>query len=208
MEGDVTNVNRKCSAVTGSGRKLKDNAADWHNLMLRWEKLNDEGFTIASNIVNARRSSASVSPLCSGEAEGSSGDLVLGNSALREECEKLEDVVNKMAAIVAKMERLMASQRGLVDLEEFQFGPQGRKVPLFHGWNAKDFVSSCGLLLRSFTSELRLKRVLLREVAHCADRDLSLVYLSCWLHQPLVPARARLALEAVLLETGQRHLPG
>ncbi|XP_051942123.1 cyclin-dependent kinase 2-interacting protein isoform X1 [Hippocampus zosterae] len=199
MEGDVTNVNRKCSAVTGSGRKLKDNAADWHNLMLRWEKLNDEGFTIASNIANARRSS--------GETEGSSGDLVLGNLALRDECEKLEDVVNKMAAIVAKMERLMASQRGLVDLEEFQFGPQGRKVPLFHGWNAKDFVSSCGLLLRSFTSELRLKRVLLREVAHCVERDLSLVYLSCWLHQPLVPARARLALEALLLETGQRHLP-
>lgn len=40
---------------------------------------------------------------------------------------------------MAKMERLMASQRGLVDLEEFQFGPQGRKVPLFHSWNAKDF---------------------------------------------------------------------
>ncbi|XP_061651424.1 cyclin-dependent kinase 2-interacting protein [Phyllopteryx taeniolatus] len=199
MEGDVTNVNRKCSAVTGSARKLKDNAADWHNLMLRWEKLNDEGFVVAGNIVNARRSS--------GEAEGSSRDLVVGNSGLQEECEKLEDVVDKMAAIVAKMERLMASQRGLVDLEEFQFGPQGRKVPLFHSWNAKDFASSCAILLQSFTSELRLKRVLLREVAHSVNSDLSLVYLSCWLHQPLVPARARLALEAVLLETGQRHLP-
>ncbi|XP_037098324.1 cyclin-dependent kinase 2-interacting protein isoform X1 [Syngnathus acus] len=196
---DVTNVKRKCSAVTGSGRKLKDNAADWHNLMLRWEKLNDEGFTIATNIVNARSSS---------EAAGTSGNLVVGNLALRKECDKLEDVVNKMAAIVTKMERLMTSQRGLVDLEKFQFGAQGRKVPLFHSWNAKEFVSSCGILLQSFTSELRLKRVLLQEVAHNMNSDLSLVYISCWLHQPLVPAHARLALEAVLLETGQRHLPG
>ncbi|XP_077394631.1 cyclin-dependent kinase 2-interacting protein [Festucalex cinctus] len=200
MEGDVTNVNRKCSAVTGSGRKLKDNAADWHNLMLRWEKLNDEGFTIGRNIINARRSS--------GETEGWSRDLVLANLPLREECEKLEGVVDKMAAIVAKMERLMATQRGLVDLDEFRFGPQGRKVPLFHSWSAKDFVSTCAILLQSLTSELRLKRVLLHEVAHSANSDLGLVYLSCWLHQPLVPERARLALEAVLLETGQRHLPG
>ncbi|XP_061698965.1 cyclin-dependent kinase 2-interacting protein isoform X2 [Syngnathoides biaculeatus] len=200
MEGDVAKANRKCSAVTGSARKLKDNAADWHNLMLRWEKLNDEGVVVAGNIVSAgggRRE----------EAEGSSRDLVVRNSGLQEECEKLKDIVDKMAAIVAKMERLMASQRGLVDLEEFRFGPRGRSVPLFHSWNAQDFASSCAVLLQSFASELRLKRVLLREAAHGADPDLSLVYLSCWLHQPLVPVRARLALEAVLLETGQRHLP-
>ncbi|XP_057715751.1 cyclin-dependent kinase 2-interacting protein [Corythoichthys intestinalis] len=199
MEGEVISVNKKPSAITGSGRKLKDNAADWHNLMLRWEKLNEEGFTIASKIINTRRSSI--------DTEGSTRDLVFENSALREECEKLEGVVDKMAAIVAKMERLMASQRGLVDLEEFQFGPQGRKVPLFHSWSTKDFVSSCDILLQSFSSELRLKRVILREAAHSTDGDLGLVYLSCWLHQPLVPAQARLALEAILLETGHRHLP-
>ncbi|XP_077477063.1 cyclin-dependent kinase 2-interacting protein [Stigmatopora argus] len=198
MEGEIVNVNRKSSAVTGSGRKLKDNAADWHNLMLRWEKLNDEGFTFASSIVNARRSSI--------DTEGPTQDLVFENLALREKCEKLEGVIDKMAVIVAKMERLMASQRGLVDLEEFQFGPQGRKVPLFHSWSAKDFASSCSILLQSFSSELRLKRVILREAAHSTDADLGLVYLSCWLHQPLVPARARLALEAILLETGHRHL--
>ncbi len=54
--GDITatSANRKCSAVTGEARKIKDNAADWHNLMLRWEKLNDEGFSVAGNIVNMR----------------------------------------------------------------------------------------------------------------------------------------------------------
>ncbi|XP_077587416.1 cyclin-dependent kinase 2-interacting protein isoform X2 [Stigmatopora nigra] len=135
MEGEIVNVNRKSSAVTGSGRKLKDNAADWHNLMLRWEKLNEEGFTFASSIVNARRISI--------ETEGPTQDLVFENWSLREKCTKLEGIVDKMTAIVAKMERLMASHRGLVDLEEFQFGPQGRKVPLFHSWSTKDFEERC-----------------------------------------------------------------
>lgn len=51
----VTSASRKCSALTGSARKLKDNAADWHNLLLRWEKLNEEGFVLAGNIVDMRQ---------------------------------------------------------------------------------------------------------------------------------------------------------
>lgn len=50
----LTSANRKCSAVTGSARKIKDNAADWHNLLLRWEKLNEDGFSVAAKIVNSR----------------------------------------------------------------------------------------------------------------------------------------------------------
>lgn len=53
---DVTlsSAKKKCSALTGSARKIKDNAADWHNLLLRWEKLNVEGFKVAERIVDLR----------------------------------------------------------------------------------------------------------------------------------------------------------
>uniref|UniRef100_A0A8B9C1Z0 Cyclin dependent kinase 2 interacting protein n=1 Tax=Anser brachyrhynchus TaxID=132585 RepID=A0A8B9C1Z0_9AVES len=37
-----------------SARKIKDNAADWHNLMMKWERLNDNGFTTANKIVNMK----------------------------------------------------------------------------------------------------------------------------------------------------------
>ncbi|XP_023061438.1 cyclin-dependent kinase 2-interacting protein isoform X4 [Piliocolobus tephrosceles] len=37
-----------------SARKIKDNAADWHNLILRWETLSDAGFTTANNIANLK----------------------------------------------------------------------------------------------------------------------------------------------------------
>lgn len=41
--------------------------------------------------------------------------------------------------VVTKMARLMTSQQGVQDLEEFQFGPEGRKSPLFHNWNTNLF---------------------------------------------------------------------
>lgn len=50
----MSSSNTKFSAVTGSARKIRDNAADWHNLMIRWDKLNNDGFQFATNIVNMR----------------------------------------------------------------------------------------------------------------------------------------------------------
>ncbi|KAJ4923403.1 hypothetical protein JOQ06_000736 [Pogonophryne albipinna] len=139
---------------------MKDNAADWHNLMLRWERLNDEGFGRANAIV----------------------------------------------VVVMKMERLMTSQRGVQDLEKFQFGPEGRKLPLFHSWSSKHFEGVSGLLLDSFRQELDLKQRILQEVAHTVSPDLCMVFLSCWLQQPYLPPHCRLSLEALLLETGHRAL--
>ncbi|XP_067471404.1 cyclin-dependent kinase 2-interacting protein isoform X2 [Thunnus thynnus] len=108
--------------------------------------------------------------------------------------------------VVMKMERLMASQRGVLDLEEFQFGPEGRKVPLFHSWTTKQFEDSSRVLLDAFRQELRLKQTILQELAHTVTSDLCMVYLSCWLHQPFIPPQTRMTLEALLLETGHRPL--
>ncbi|XP_051250499.1 cyclin-dependent kinase 2-interacting protein [Dicentrarchus labrax] len=214
MEGQsgdviVTPANRKCSAVTGSARKIKDNAADWHNLMMRWDKLNEEGFNVAGNIVNIKltRSQSDQLLLVDESSSSSSAGLQQGGGAeLQDECCKLQDVINKMVAVVTKMERLMTSQRGIRDLEEFQFGPEGRKFPLFLTWNTKHFEEASRVLLDSFRQELRLKQSILQELAHTATSDLCMVYLSCWLHQPFTPPHTRLTLEALLLETGHRPL--
>ena len=61
-------------------------------------------------------------------------------------------------------------------------------------------------LLDAYQKELQLKQCVVQELAHTALPDLSLVYLSCWLHQPYIPADSRLTLEALLLETGHRAL--
>ncbi|KAK2826855.1 hypothetical protein Q5P01_021069 [Channa striata] len=204
----VTSAKRKCSAVTGCGRKIRDNAADWHNLMLRWGKLNEDGFVVATNIVNVRRSQSNQRPQDKSESASSSTppSSLTADAELQETCCKLQEIVDKMVAVVTKMKRLKTSQQGIQNLEEFQFGPEGRKLPLFHTWNTKQFELTSGFLLDTFSQELKLKQTILQELAHAATSDLCMVYLSCWLHQPFISTQTRLTLEALLLETGHRPL--
>ncbi|KAM8914184.1 cyclin-dependent kinase 2-interacting protein [Spinachia spinachia] len=214
MEGDitVTQANRKLPAVTGTTRRIKDNAADWHNLMARWEKLNEDGFNVAGNIVamtltrpqNDQLLRVDESSTPSSPSSPSPPSASGGAAELHVECCKLQEVIDKMVVIVKKMERLTALQQGVQDLEEFQFGREGRK--LFHSWNAKHFKESSCVLLESFSQELKLKQIILQELAHTATSDLSMVYMSCWLHQPFITPQTRLTLEAVLLETGHHPL--
>ncbi|TWW72368.1 cyclin-dependent kinase 2-interacting protein [Takifugu flavidus] len=215
MEGqpdDITqsSAKKKCSALTGSARKIKDNAADWHNLLLRWEKLNDEGFKVAGRIVELRLMRSQHDELLlldsTSAPAGSSSLQTVGPPELQDECCKLKDIVDKMASMVMKMQHLMASQQGVQDLEEFQFRAGGRRLPLFHSWDTKAFGDSSRALLESFTEELKLKQMIQEELAHTWSSDLCMVYLSCWLHQPFIPPDARLTLEALLLETGHRPL--
>ncbi|XP_028294689.1 cyclin-dependent kinase 2-interacting protein [Gouania willdenowi] len=183
----MTSTNRKCSALTGSSRKTKDNAADWFNLMLRWNRLNDEGFNVAANIVNSKRSQQGVSD----------------SAPLQDDCRTLQDVVDKMVTIVTKMERLTASQSGVRALDDFRTQGEGH---LFHGWSCKDLEVATATLLVDFRQELRLKQTILQEVAHTVTSDLGLVLLSGWLHQPFITDRTRLTVEALLMETGLRPL--
>ncbi|XP_054913206.1 cyclin-dependent kinase 2-interacting protein [Poeciliopsis prolifica] len=209
----MSSSSTKFSAVTGSARKIKDNAADWHNLMLKWDKLNNDGFQCATNIVNMRNSQRNLQPLDDFPPASACQTFpsavpqqAAAAAELQDECSRLQAVVDRMVIIVAKMEHLMSVQRGIQDLEEFQFGPEGRTLPLFHSWKTQEFEESSRVLLAAFSQELKLKQVILQELAHTAVSDLHMVYLSCWLHQPFIPAQTRLTLEALLLETGHRSL--
>lgn len=64
----------------------------------------------------------------------------------------------------------------------------------------------CRVLLEAFSQELKLKQLIQQELAHTVTSDLSMVYLSCWLHQPFILPKIRFTLEALLLETGHRPL--
>lgn len=57
-----------------------------------------------------------------------------------------------------------------------------------------------------YGAELLLKRTIVDGLAHTSDHDLSLTYLSLWLHQPYIQSNSRLLLESMLLETGHRAL--
>ncbi|XP_060789008.1 cyclin-dependent kinase 2-interacting protein isoform X2 [Neoarius graeffei] len=196
--------------LTGSARKLKDNAADWHNLILKWERLSDEGSTIATKIVNFRLSKESVKePEVMMEDQSSSAapaerSAYHSNPELEEECSKLQNVVDKLAHILSKMEKMVSAEKGICELETFQYGEKGRPTPLFQTWSTSQFAEVSSELYEAYKQELALKRTILREVAHTTNPDLCMVYLSCWLYQPYIQDNTKLLLESLLMETGYR----
>lgn len=59
-------------------------------------------------------------------------------------------------------------------------------------------------LLDSFTRELSLKERLVTEFTYCKSRDQLMVYLSLWLHEPLLDDDDGVLLESMLIETELR----
>uniref|UniRef100_A0AAY5K8T5 Cyclin-dependent kinase 2 interacting protein n=1 Tax=Esox lucius TaxID=8010 RepID=A0AAY5K8T5_ESOLU len=211
LKSETTTPGRKSqSVVTGSARKVKDNAADWHNLILKWDRLNDEGSTIANNIVNLglnKDSHEKMQVMMESRDTSSTSvpeNAIRNSSELEEMCDNLLSVVDKMTHIVSKMQKLVSSEKGIIDLETFQYGTGGRQSPLFQTWPTSQFADVSSKLYEAYNQELTLKRDILQELAHTTNPDLSMVYLSCWLYQPYVDDSAKLLLESLLLETGHR----
>ncbi|XP_062378604.1 cyclin-dependent kinase 2-interacting protein isoform X2 [Sardina pilchardus] len=200
--------------LTGSARKLKDNAADWHNFILKWERLNDEGSATATKIVNlvlSKEPMKEMNLLAGADTDQSvtppvGADTLKSVKDLEEECTKLQEIVEKMAHIVSKIEKIVSSEKGICDLETFQFGAKGRDCPLFLTWPTSEFVDVSTRLCKCYRQELALKQLILRELAHTSDPQLSMVYLSSWLYQPYLDDQTKLLLESLLLETGHRTL--
>ncbi|XP_047394970.1 cyclin-dependent kinase 2-interacting protein [Sciurus carolinensis] len=194
-----------------SARKIKDNAADWHNLILKWETLSDAGFTTANNIANLKISLLSKdkielnssSPASSGNEEKMHPHY---DKELEVLCEELQATLDGLTKILVKMEKLSSTTKGICELENYHYGEESERPPLFHTWPTTHFYEVSHQLADMYRQELLLKRTVGAELAHTADRDLTLSYLSMWLHQPYVESDSKLHLESMLLETGHRTL--
>nr|KAF6499504.1 cyclin dependent kinase 2 interacting protein [Molossus molossus] len=194
-----------------SARKIKDNAADWHNLILKWETLNDAGFATANNIANTKISLLSddkielesSSPAFDENAEQRPREYSKELEAL---CEELQATLDGLTKIQVKMEKLSSTTKGVCELENYHYGQDSKRPLLFHTWPTAHFYEASRQLSDMYGAELLLKRTIVEELAHTTDHDLTLTYLSLWLHQPYVQSNSKLLLESMLLETGHRAL--
>ncbi|XP_045633145.1 cyclin-dependent kinase 2-interacting protein isoform X2 [Ursus americanus] len=232
-----------------SARKIKDNAADWHNLILKWETLNDTGFATANSIANLKirlcEDETELQGSSPASREGADKTLPEYSKELEMLCEELQTTFDALAKIQMKMEKLSSTTKGVCELENYRCADGRPQPPLFHTWPTTHFYLDLRVMssspelkkkdkLRSFQpspqkkstgnmesiylnevsrklsdmyrKELLLKRTVTEELAHAADRDLALSYLSMWLHQPYVETDSKLLLESMLLETGHRAL--
>ncbi|XP_054827973.1 cyclin-dependent kinase 2-interacting protein [Eublepharis macularius] len=197
----------KASGLSVSARKIKDNAADWHNLMMKWETLNENGFTSATKIVNIKIATQFKDKLeikCDEVAADDGRLLPVYNAELEQYCTELLGTFEKMTKIHQKMEKLCSTTKGICDLEKYNHG--NHRTPLFHTWPTPYFYEASVKLLEMYSKELKLKETIVQEMAHTSDQDLSMVYLSSWLYQPYVEQSSKVLLESMLLETGHRPL--
>ncbi|KAM5129007.1 cyclin-dependent kinase 2-interacting protein [Mantella aurantiaca] len=196
-------VTPKKPALTGSARKIRDNAADWHNLMLKWESLNDGAFGVASKIVNLRISILSHEKMLVDDALPDK-ENVKDKEELEGLCSELVDTLEDMQQIQTKMDKLTATFKGVCDLEVFQSRGEASCPVLFHTWPTSLFYETSQQMSEMYKKEMTLKRTIVGEVAHTPDQDLLMVYLSCWLYQPYIDQNIKILLEGMLLETGHR----
>ncbi|XP_045633148.1 cyclin-dependent kinase 2-interacting protein isoform X5 [Ursus americanus] len=194
-----------------SARKIKDNAADWHNLILKWETLNDTGFATANSIANLKirlcsEDETELQGSSPASREGADKTLPEYSKELEMLCEELQTTFDALAKIQMKMEKLSSTTKGVCELENYRCADGRPQPPLFHTWPTTHFYEVSRKLSDMYRKELLLKRTVTEELAHAADRDLALSYLSMWLHQPYVETDSKLLLESMLLETGHRAL--
>ncbi|XP_043837259.1 cyclin-dependent kinase 2-interacting protein [Dromiciops gliroides] len=210
---DVKNsgiVTPKRTVLSVSARKIKDNAADWHNLLLKWETLNNVGFSVANKIGNIK-----ISALTEDKVELECNSFVSGfhsqkvhpkyNEELEMLCKELHDTLENLAKVQVKMEKLTSTTKGICNLENYHRGNGNYQTPLFHTWPTTYFYEVSHKLSEMYKKEILLKRTIVEELAHATNQDLILSYLSMWLYQPYVE-NSRLDVESMLLETGHRAL--
>ncbi|KAM4690536.1 cyclin-dependent kinase 2-interacting protein [Rhinophrynus dorsalis] len=201
-------VTPKKVTLSASARKIKDNAADWHNLMLKWEKYNDTAFAAANMIVNLKISSQSSEKMILDGTSNSQDNLKLEKDKEEMErfCSELVGTLENMEKIQLKMEKLTSTLKGVCDLEAYHYSGDVSKPTHFHTWPTALFYETSEKMSEMYKKEVSLKLTIAGEIAHTADQDLLMTYLSCLLYQPYIDNSIKILLESMLLETGHRPL--
>uniref|UniRef100_F7A8T4 Cyclin-dependent kinase 2 interacting protein n=1 Tax=Xenopus tropicalis TaxID=8364 RepID=F7A8T4_XENTR len=198
MEGKSPGyVTPKKPALSASARKIKDNAADWHNLMLKWETYNNDSFTIASKIVNLKIITESADSMLD-ETTPNKDNITTDKVELDRLCSELLHILENM------LEKITVTFKGICDLEAYQFPGDISKPVHFHTWPTTLFYETSKTMVDMYKKEMELKRTIIGDLAHTSDQDLRMVYLSCWLYQPYIDNNIKVLLESMLLETGHR----
>ncbi|XP_046545122.1 cyclin-dependent kinase 2-interacting protein-like [Haliotis rubra] len=180
--------------LTGILRKVKDTAADVHNQILKWKKLNTEGSNIISEIANTKIEKVF-------NVEGEEFDENQLPASLESLCDRLTSVYHNMEKIVGKLHQMRAALCGVQALSQHKGGEDDI---LFHTWNVQDFVITMDQLIEMYLSELKLKKSIAENVAHAENRQTMMFYSAAWIHQPYVEDSAQMLVESLITETGHK----
>ncbi|XP_027728744.1 LOW QUALITY PROTEIN: cyclin-dependent kinase 2-interacting protein-like [Vombatus ursinus] len=210
---DVKNsgmVTPKRTILSVSARKIKDNAADWHNVLSKWETLNNTGFSVATKIGNIKITALTEDKVeleCNSIASGFHSQKVHPKYIQKLEmlCKELHKTLENLAKLQAKMEKSTSTTKEICNLENYHSGNGNCQTPLFHTWPTTYFYEVSLKLSEMYKKEILFKCIIVEELTHAKNQNLILSYLSMWLYQPYAE-NSRLDVESMLLETGHQAL--
>lgn len=183
--------------LTGSARKLKDGAADLHNLLLKWKGLNVDGANIVTEIANIKLESI----LSQGEETDQPVNTL--PESLLPLCEKLELTLKKMEKVSRHLSGLADMSHGVAQLEQHGAGGDAETV-LFQTWDVTKFETIFREISEMYDKELQLKKCISENICHASDRNTIMFYSAAWVHEPYIDLNSKLLLESALLETGHK----
>ncbi|XP_005093101.2 cyclin-dependent kinase 2-interacting protein [Aplysia californica] len=185
--------------LTGDLRKVKDTAADFHNLTMKWNALNSQGMDIVTRIANIKIEKVfNVQDL----SEDSQQTQQLPPE-LNPLCDLLSGVVDAMEKIEVKLRSKVEMMEGLIALKQFQKLKSESESPvLFVTMTLQDVACTVRSVYEMYSKELHFKRQLCGQIAHAGTRDTMMFYSVSWMHQPYIDCVAQDFLRALLKETG------
>ncbi|XP_020614469.1 cyclin-dependent kinase 2-interacting protein-like [Orbicella faveolata] len=196
--------NRNLSDVA---KRLRDCCATWHEHVNKWSKLNELGTSLANKLVNLQLQKEY-------NAVEESTTLSLANDQdlafklqgdIPKASQELSRIYSSLADLHTKMEALVQNFHAIRKLQSIQRNnDNGSDNRIFNTWTIERFCDASQRLLDSFTKELSLKERLVTEFTYCKNRDQLMVYLSLWLHEPLLNDDNDVLLESMLIETELR----
>lgn len=196
----------KSASLTGSHRKVKDTAADLHNLCQKWRKLNNEGATVINEVANAKLQAIFKEEESERSEDEASATKTGMPEVLEDHCNKLLETVEKMRKLIDKMEAMSEILKGVADLERHktQCTSMDSGPVLFQTWKVEDFEEAISGILNCYRKEMKSKELLSENVCHVKDRQTMMFYTAAWVHQPYIDTSCTVYLESMLTETGHR----
>ncbi|KAH9498259.1 hypothetical protein Btru_009493 [Bulinus truncatus] len=190
---------RKHSAgnLTGDLRKVKDLAADFHNVIMKWNSLNSQGLDIITKISNIK-----IEKVFNVQELSDSQQPQFLPLELNPLCALLLKIVDDMEKIVQKLESKTKIAESLVSLKSFQRSTGSSRDVLFLSMSLEDVAKTVQNIYKDYATELAFKKEVCKHVCHATNRGEVMFYTISWVHQPYISSDTQDQLQALLIETG------
>jgi len=188
----VFNYPSPIKLFSGNAQRVYDLAGDLHGSVNQWNLLISSGSMTITNISRLK-----IIEWDDDQENAKTPDQ------LQSLCDLLSSIMSELEAVVTGMGKIQDQYIALARLEDFQ--RKGTDVPtiLFNSIPTPEFSRIVEEIKNAYTEELKIKRCIAENVAHCSTREEINFYGVGWSYQTSITAIIKRKFESLLIETDQ-----